>query len=36
MTLRISEVGLAWLAYAAIHPDSPKGFAAQAQQKLES
>lgn len=33
---RISEVGLTWLAYAAIHPDNPKGFAAQAQQKLES
>ncbi len=32
---RISNVGLAWLAYAATHPQDPTGFAERAQQKLE-
>lgn len=32
---RISEVGLEWLAYAAVHPQAPQGFASRAQTKLE-
>lgn len=32
---RISEVGLEWLAYAALHPENPNGFASKAQTKLE-
>lgn len=32
---RISEVGIEWLAYAALHPQDPQGFAVKAQAKLE-
>ena len=33
---RVSKVGLAWLDYAKLHPDSPEGYAALAQAELES
>ncbi|ART79955.1 hypothetical protein [Oceanisphaera avium] len=34
--LRVSKVGLAWLDYAAAHPNHPQGYASQAKQQLES